>query len=308
MTGRGDKHAGQTVCPKGGHPLKRLLDTFYRDFDFKGRIEEDPIEFPHRYSKGEDIEIAGFIASCFAYGRVKAFKAVIGKILDRMGGSPYRFLIDFDIKKDLQLFNGIFYRFNSNSDILRLLYIIHHLLRENGSIKNSFMKFYKGAGGTIKGDIYKGQAGFIEYLRRIDVSAVCESSQELNKGFLQFFPSPINGSSCKRLNMFLRWMVRDRDIDFGLWTEIEKSELIIPLDTHIARISRCLGLTDRASNDYKTAVEITNNLRVLDPDDPIKYDFALCHHGISGACRTGFTEADCKGCAINTLRQIKFDK
>ena len=270
--------------------LQIILDTFYREFDFKSRILEDPIEFPHRYANPLDIETAGFIASCFAYGRVKAFKGVIGSILDKMGSSPHQFLIDLDVKSDLELFKNISYRFNSNSDIIGLIYIIHRMLRDNGSIKNTFMKFYLG-------DMYKAQAGFIEYIRGIDVSEVCEKSI----GLMQFFPSPLQGSSCKRLNMFLRWMVRDCDIDFGLWTEISKSHLIIPLDTHIARISRCLGLTQRKSNDYKTAIEITNNLRRLDPEDPIKYDFALCHHGISGACSARFSEIECKGCAISSI-------
>ncbi|MBF0472297.1 MAG: TIGR02757 family protein [Nitrospirae bacterium] len=273
------------------YKLKTILDTFYKEFDFKGRILEDPIEFPHRYSKNLDIETAGFIASCFAYGRVKAFKIVTQKILEVMGASPFEFLIDFDVKRDLNIFKGIFYRFNSNNDIIGLLYIIHCLLKEFGSIENAFMKFYRG-------DMYKGQIGFIEYIRGIDVSIVCERTA----GLMQFFPSPVQGSSCKRLNMFLRWMVREKDIDFGLWREIPQNELIIPLDTHIARISRCLKLTERLSNDYKTAIEITNNLKKLDPYDPVKYDFALCHHGISGACSVKSTEKMCEGCAINGVR------
>jgi uncharacterized protein (TIGR02757 family) len=279
--------------------LKTLLDTFYQEFDFQGRIKEDPIEFPHRYSNQRDIETSGFIASCFAYGRVKAFKVVIGTILDRMGDSPYEFLSNLDAKRDLVIFKDIIYRFNSNQDIVGLIFIIHRMMEEFGSIENTFMKFYKPQSEGHNGQMYQGQTGFIEYIRGIDVNGVCEKTA----GLLQFFPSPAQGSTCKRLNMFLRWMVRDADIDFGIWQDIPKSELIIPLDTHMARISRCLQLTDRLSNDYKTAIEITNNLKMIDPEDPVKYDFSLCHHGISGACSSKSTKANCEGCAISCISQ-----
>jgi uncharacterized protein (TIGR02757 family) len=117
------------------------------------------------------------------------------------------------------------------------------------------------------------------------------------RGMAQFFPSPVKGSACKRMNLFLRWMVRKKDIDFGLWKSIPGNKLVIPLDIHIARISQCLGFTRRASADWKAAREITEALKKLDPDDPLKYDFALCHHGISGLCKSGDDSA-CKTCFL----------
>ena len=111
-------------------------------------------------------------------------------------------------------------------------------------------------------------------------------------GLIQFFPSPSKGSACKRMNLFLRWMIRKRDIDFGIWKGIPENKLIIPLDTHIAKISRCLGFTKRRSQDWKMAVEITDALKKLDPDDPLKYDFAMCHYGISGLCGPEFNKCD----------------
>jgi len=119
-------------------------------------------------------------------------------------------------------------------------------------------------------------------------------------GMMHFFPTPAKGSACKRMNLFLRWMVRDRDIDFGIWKGIPKNKLVIPLDTHIARISRCLGFTMRRSADWKAAVEITNALKQFDPDDPVKYDFALCHHGIAGMCAKGDVRL-CTGCIFSAL-------
>jgi uncharacterized protein (TIGR02757 family) len=115
-------------------------------------------------------------------------------------------------------------------------------------------------------------------------------------GLSQFCPLPSKGSACKRFNLFLRWMIRDRDIDLGIWKGVPKNKLIIPLDTHIARISRCLGLTKRRSQDWRTAVEVTGALRRFDPEDPLKYDFALCHHGISGLCRGERKKEICREC------------
>jgi len=268
--------------------VKQVLDKFYREYDFKERILHDPIEFPHRYKRREDIEIAGFIASCFAYGKVGLFKPVIEKILSAMRGrpgrlakesSPYYFLMEFKVKKDGRLFSGIKYRFNENKDIICLLHIISHLLRSHKSIENVFKSFYK----ETDSDTGNALTGFIDYALKTDTSDIYEKNLNPD-GLLQFFPSPSKGSACKRMNLFLRWMIRKRDIDFGVWKGIPENKLIIPLDTHIAKISRCLGFTKRKSQDWKMAVEITNALKKLDSDDPLKYDFAMCHYGISGLC------------------------
>ena len=157
------------------------------------------------------------------------------------------------------------------------------------------MRFYKPDDTNIG----NGLTGLINYILEIDTSKVYGRNIH-PAGLMQFFPSPSGGSACKRANLFLRWMVRDRDIDFGIWKGIPKNRLVIPLDTHIARISRCLGFTRRASSDWKTAVEITEALKELNPEDPLKYDFALCHHGISGMCtsKSKGLENNCTGCAL----------
>ncbi|TAL25417.1 MAG: TIGR02757 family protein [Nitrospirae bacterium] len=281
--------------------IKRLLNRFYREYNFRERMPQDPIEFPHRYKNPEDIEIAGFIASCFAYGRVGLFKPVIGRILAIMGGSPHDFLLDFKIKRQGKLFSGINYRFNKNKDIVCLIYIISELFRTHKSIENTFALFY------TEDDIDTGHGltGFIDYILKIDTSGVY--GRDIKPvGFLQFFPSPEKGSACKRMNLFLRWMIRDKDIDFGIWRSIPKNKLVIPLDTHIARISRCLGFTERKANDWKTAVEITESLKKLDAQDPLKYDFAMCHHGIAGLCGTkpSGENAGCKRCIFNQGSRI----
>jgi uncharacterized protein (TIGR02757 family) len=275
--------------------LKNVLDELYRDYDFKKRLLHDPIEFPHRYNRPRDVEVSGFIASSLAYGKVGLFKPVAEKILSVMGSNPYEFLRDFRLKRHRKLFQGIQYRFNENEDVLALLLILHKTLNDRGSLENLFMKFYLPGSRTIE----EGLCGFISSLLEVDTSEVYGKNIR-PAGLKQLFPLPADGSACKRANLFLRWMVRDRDIDFGIWEGIPKNKLIIPLDTHIARISRCLGFTARKSPGWKMALDITEALKGIDPEDPLKYDFALCHHGISGICRGGKDRSVCKTCVFRT--------
>jgi uncharacterized protein (TIGR02757 family) len=276
-------------------PLKTTLDKFYNEYDFKERIKHDPIEFPHKFSGPDDIEVAGFIASCFAYGKVDLFKPVIGKILRPGGKHPAGFFKNFILKEDKKYFKNIRYRFNKEADVLCLVHILNRALNEWGSLKNLFYHYYT----PDHKDIGPALEGFTGYFMDIDTSPVYGKNIRPN-GLKQLFPSPENGSACKRVNLFLRWMVRTGDIDFGLWDKIPPSKLIIPLDTHIARISRCLGLTGRKASDWKTAKEITESLKKFDPDDPLKYDFALCHHGISGLCKGERFKDSCAACAITS--------
>ncbi len=274
--------------------LKRTLDRFYRDFDFQARLLHDPIEFPHRYTDPGDIEITAFIATCLAYGRVDLFKPALERLFSRMGESPADFIVTVPAVKKKKIFSGIKYRFNENEDILALFHILQQIVKAHGSLENVFKKSYTPADSTIE----KGLSGLTDVMRGIDTSAVYGRNLK-PPGLLQFIPSPSAGSACKRLNLFLRWMIRDRDIDFGIWKDIPGSRLIIPLDTHIARISRCLGFTSRSSQDWKMAVEITDELKRFDPVDPLKYDFALCHHGISGVCKGKREKEACRECVFH---------
>ena len=275
-------------------PLKQTLDRFYREYNFRERILHDPIEFPQRYRNREDIEVSGFIASCLAYGKVELFKPVVEEILSLMGRHPCSFLRDFDVGKQRQRFS-FKYRFNESLDILCLLFIIHKLLGKYLSVETAFKNYY----ASDDPDTGKGITGLVAEIMSINTSVIYGKDIHPH-GMMHFFPTPAKGSACKRMNLFLRWMVRDRDIDFGIWKGIPKNKLVIPLDTHIARISRCLGFTMRRSADWKAAVEITNALKQFDPDDPVKYDFALCHHGIAGMCAKGDVRL-CTGCIFSAL-------
>ncbi len=273
--------------------LRNTLNRFYREYNLKERLKYDPIEFPHRYSTEKDIEIVGFIASCFAYGKVELFKLIIEKILSPGGKHPVRFFMNFTLKKDSKYFKGISYRFNKEKDVLCLIYILSQALRKWNSLKNLFYHHYS----SEQEDIGDALDNFAHSFLRIDTSAIYGENIK-PYGLIQFFPTPKNGSACKRMNLFLRWMVRTKDIDLGIWDKIPPSKLIIPLDTHIAKISKCLGLTKRISSDWKTAKEITESLKKLDPKDPLKYDFALCHQGISGLCKGENIKDTCLDCAI----------
>jgi uncharacterized protein (TIGR02757 family) len=271
--------------------LKTVLGRLYRDFDFKERLKHDPIEFPHRYSRPQDIEIAGFIAASFAYGKIGLFKPVIEQILKSGGKRPASFIQNFNLKKDGKFLKDISYRFSKNEDILCYVEMLSNALKEHGSLKNLFVSHCSPDDEDIKNAL----EGFAGYFLEQDTSKFYGQKAK-PQGLTHLFPSPKKCSSCKRLNLFLRWMVRTEDIDLGIWDEIPPSKLIIPLDTHIARISRCLGLTKRASSDWKTAKEITASLKRFDPDDPVKYDFALCHRGVSGLCKGKRHKDVCSSC------------
>jgi len=271
--------------------LKATLERYYRDYDFAEHISHDPIAFPHRYKNPEDIEVSGFIASCFAYGKVELFKPVIEKLISPMGAHPHSFLMDFNLRRDRKYFT-FKYRFNESDDIICLLFLLHELLKRYSSLEKAFLRRY------AQGDADTGRAiaGFVDEIMSFNTSLVYGEDIRPS-GMTQFLPSPSKGSTCKRMNLFLRWMVRDKDIDFGLWQTIPKDKLVIPLDTHIMKISRCLGLTRRSSANWKTALDITEALKSLDSEDPLKYDFALCHHGISGFCKSE-SAVGCKKCML----------
>ena len=258
--------------------LRQSLDRLYREFDFRARIDSDPIKFPKKYKEKKDIEVSGLIASAFAYGRVELFLPVIEKILSAMGKNPHEFLINYNEKRDSKIFAGISYRFQKENDIKRLISILSDVLRRYGTIENLFYFFYSPEDRNIK-------------------NALEGMQKELK--LIRLFPLPSTGSACKRANLFLRWMIRDKDIDFGIWRGIGKSKLIIPLDTHIARVSNCLGLTKRKTPSWAMAEEITDSLKRFDPDDPLRYDFSLCHSGIMGLCN----KMRCSDCKLNSQRK-----
>ena len=225
------------------------------------------------YKNELDIEVIGFIASDFAYGNVKQINNTLERIRTIVKNKPYSYVVKF-AQKDYKDFKGLKHRFYSQEDIINLFLVLKDVFLNYGSLKNLFMTFYNPHEPNLKNSISK----FSNHL--VDIVKKETSQQNVSRGVQFMFPLPEKGSACKRMNLFFRWMVRKDELDFGFWNEIPTSKLLIPVDTHIAKICKSLKLTNRKNVSWKMAEEITENLKKFDPVDPVKYDFALCHIGM----------------------------
>ncbi|MBI3804822.1 MAG: TIGR02757 family protein [Nitrospirae bacterium] len=274
--------------------LAPLLESFYQSRPQIDRIKADPIEFPHRYDDPKEIELVGWLASAMAYGRVDLFKAAVEKILALMEGGPYTYLSRFDPKRERRRFEGIYYRLSATEDLLCFIFLMSRVVQRFGSVGDLIRSLYR----EEEEDLGPTLSRFIEKVTAVDLAPIY-GKNILPDGLRHLLSSPAHGSACKRSNLYLRWMIRPNDgVDFGLWSTIPPSKLIIPLDTHIIRIARYLGLTRRKSPDWKMAKEITESLKTLDPVDPLRYDFPLCHLGISGACPPEKNRSKCQACPL----------
>lgn len=268
--------------------LKPLLDRFLAGYDASARIGFDPVELPHRYARREDVEVSALLSASLAYGRADLFKPKLERLLAAMGESPADFAAHFDPRSHRRVFEGFVYRFNLASDVALLVAAMGSTLREKGSL---------GAAFPLELPLQVALTAFVGGLRDHPRQAIVRELGPV-RGLDHLLPDPARGGSCKRLLLFLRWMSRGPDaVDFGLWP-LPPARLVIPLDTHIGRISRLLGLTARKDLSWRTAEEITASLRRLDPLDPVKYDFALCHYGMSGVCPAKPVRANCERCML----------
>ena len=271
--------------------LDRLLAARYIRY-----LANDPLSFCHRYHDPADREVAAVIASSFAYGAVGIIFRTLETIFAELGTSPRRFAERFDPRKGLRTFRGFKHRFNDEYDLCALLWHIRRMLEEEKSVERFFLRFHD----KTHRDVTESLNGYSAAARAMDYQPVF-SRKALPKSFLFLFPAPFSGSACKRLCMFLRWVARPDDgVDLGLWRGVSPAQLIIPVDTHIHRISRYIGLSARKTADWSTANEITATLRRMDPTDPVKYDFALAHLGISDKC-DGNDRAVCMSCGITEI-------
>ena len=247
--------------------IKKQLDEYALKYETKDFIKDDPVQFIHRFKLKEDIEIAGFIASMFAYGKREVFIEKLNYIFSLMDEKPYEYIKSFDYK-DNNICNCD-YRFSKNCDLVLIFKILNDLYSENETLNTLFEYSYKQ-----KNEIWNMFQGVVDYFySKVDKTAT--------SGFYHLLPNPSKKSALKRLNMLLRWFIRDGEVDLGIWNFIDKSELLIPLDTHVAKISRKLGLLKRNDNGYESVIELTNNLKLFNPTDPVKYDFALIGYGIN---------------------------
>jgi uncharacterized protein (TIGR02757 family) len=259
--------------------LKQKLDHHYKAFD-KTKLEPDPLQFPHLFNDERDIEVMAFIASVFAYGNVKQIINSLNTFLLIAKNQPYEFISNISATKNLP--TNFIHRFYSTKDILHLFQLLNSAYDEFGSLKKLFLTGYNSKNENLKNAITHFNQYFLTLAQKEfgTLSSRASFDSALTRGIVFMFPLPEKGSACKRMNLFLRWMVRKDELDFGLWSEIPTSKLIIPVDTHVARICNQLKLTKRKNVSWKMAEEITENLKKFDPDDPVKYDFAICHIGM----------------------------
>jgi uncharacterized protein (TIGR02757 family) len=276
--------------------LKAPLERLYREADWAARTDLDAIRYPLRYSDPGDREVVALFAACMAYGRVDLFGPWVDWALARMGSSPRRFILGFDPAGDGPRFEGFHYRFNRPRDVVAFCLATRRLLTAHGSLGAFF------AAGLSPGDPDVGPAleRFVDGFLRQDLSPAFPGNR-LSYGYRHWFPRPSTGGPCKRLHLFLRWMVRREPPDFGLWTAVPPSALLIPVDTHIENMARSIGLTRRKSRNWKMAEEITARLRGLDASDPVKYDFALCHKRMSGLCLNRRDAGVCGPCGLRLV-------
>ena len=214
----------------------------------------------------------GLVTASYSYGQVDLINTFTDKLLERIGNKPYEFTINFQKRKDKKHLKGLYYRFNTDNDLITLFQTLNRLMHAHRTLKNLFFEGYDSRSANIIPALEKFTSNF-------------SARQGGNNGKVSHYyryliPNPVNQSTCKRMNLFLRWMVRKDEIDTGIWSEVETSKLIMPVDVHVARAAKALGLVKRKSVDLKFAIELTENLKKFDKNDPVKYDFALCHAGI----------------------------
>ena len=243
-----------------------ILEEKFLLYNNKGFIENDPISIPHRFKIKQDIEIAGFFAAIFAWGKRQIIINKSNELMKRMGDSPFQFVVDHK-DSDLKDLLGFKHRTFNDTDLLYCVDFLKRHYSNHDSLEDAFR------GKTMEERLNHFSSYFF-------------TSPDAPTRTKKHIPSPIRNSACKRINMYLRWMVRNDNagVDFGIWKNIKPSELICPLDLHVERAAKILQLLTRDKPDWKAALELTDNLRQFDADDPVKYDFALFGLSIEEKC------------------------
>jgi uncharacterized protein (TIGR02757 family) len=276
------------------HELKEFLDFKVLQYNRPNFIENDPICIPHQYSKRQDIEISAFFASILAWGQRKTIINKCNELFLRMDNSPYEFMLNHG-DEDLKRLLGFKHRTFNDTDLLYFVSFFKHHYSRSNSLETAFLpedfnlEYVQGAGpmevelassACMLGDFSTSDLTIEKALNHFRTYFF--SIPDFPSRTIKHISSPLQKSTCKRLNMFLRWMVRKDNcgVDFGIWNHIPASALICPCDVHVDRVGRKLKLIKRKQTDWLTAVELTNNLKKFDPNDPVKYDFALFGMGV----------------------------
>lgn len=243
---------------------KEEIDKLVQTYETKEFFYDDPVGIPNRFSDKKDKEIAGFIASLVAYGRREVFLKKLAILFEIAQNEPLNFILNFEP----EILGDFNYRFGKPDDFAQIFNILRDLYEKEGGLEELFKYGYEN---QINDNMFIPVTDYF-YSKARDNSA---------QGFRFMLPDARKGSAMKRMCMYLRWMVRKGPVDFGLWDFMPASDLYIPLDTHVARISREMGLLTRNANDFKSVIELTENLKKFDANDPAKYDFALFGYGVN---------------------------
>ncbi|MDP9361419.1 MAG: TIGR02757 family protein [Acidobacteriota bacterium] len=285
--------------PVRGEMLRQRLNALVDTFDVS-TIAPDPLQLVLRYDDRRDQEVAGLLAAAFAYGRAGIVVANVGRVLDRMAPSPYGYLAAFDRAEGTRRFAGFAHRFHKTPELIDLLACVAGAIREHGTLGELFRVCYD----DDDRDIGPSLSRFVDAL-----ITGCPSSarvtrnarDDTRKALDYLLTSPANGSACKRMNLFLRWMVRRTPPDLGIWTFVNPARLVMPVDTHVHRIATFLGLNSRKSADWKAARALTDRLAKFDPADPVRYDFAICRLGILDLCSRKRRKENCDVCLLRDV-------
>jgi uncharacterized protein (TIGR02757 family) len=281
------------------------LDELYRSFDHVTSAT-DPVHIVRRYQSPADREVVGFCAAALAFGRVASVLHSVESLLAVMGPEPAQFVRRFDPNRERSRLAPLVHRWISGRDLIALLIVLRRMLTEAGSIEAFFLL----DDDTALPDVGPALDSFSARALATDLRDAYGRRVPRQRGVSYFFPRPSTGSACKRLNLFLRWMVRRDAVDLGVWSKVSPARLIVPLDTHVIRLGRCLKLTRYTSPGWKMAVDITNALRAFDAEDPVRFDFALCHVGMMNACGflkpQGSTQCPLRGMCYPKVKAQRF--
>jgi uncharacterized protein (TIGR02757 family) len=272
--------------PTKAGDLAARLDSLYHDYN---RVDSasDPVHKARPFTDPADREIAAFCAGALAFGRVASVLNSIDNLLKAVGPRPAAFVRSFEPESAPGPMRAMVHRWIRGEDLIALLWILRQMLERSGSIEQFFLE---GLNASDE-DVGPALDSFSSRALALDIKRAY-GRRPKRAGVCYFFPRPSAGSACKRLNLFLRWMVRRDEVDMGVWRRVPSSKLIVPLDTHVIRLGRCLGLTRYASPGWRMAADITASLRALNPDDPVRFDFSLCHVGMMSACGYGRKQGD----------------
>ena len=287
--------------------LKKSLDSLLTQRDPKKSLQNDPLSFVHRYKQACDQEIAAVFAAQLAYGRVSSFFPIIEQLLEEadLFGGPRAWIEKFSDTHSKRV-EHIYYRLNKSPDFALLALGLQGVCSEYSSLYSCFKQGYNAAHDNINIALDAFVANISRCAQK-RASSIGWRQSTLPRSFRHMLSRQTSGSACKRWNLFLRWMIRTEFPDLGIWN-IPPHKLIIPLDTHVHQISLMLGLCTQKSANNKTAQTITESLRKLDEKDPIRYDFAIAHLGISGSCQKKYVSSICTSCALQTVCTVEKTK